>query len=213
MSHLSRRILIFTMAVGVAGGAPAQSSHPVSPRSAWSERGVFAFNALNFDFQLGRFGSGSFGGPLSDCSNASFYCMNSRWFRLALPRRCSVALEARVGTSWSQGPVRTYVLFVERASPPPLHSPSSQMRIYLGNPEVPHVVYRYSPATGVDMIIWDLAVNRADSPPGQNFVALARSGRMGAWLNGYMFDPQKANRVYALTTFDRFGPCSNESPL
>lgn len=200
--------VVAVMALAHLAGAPAAAQdRPVFPVSKWSERGVFAFGGVNFDFFYKRWGSGPAGGPLSDCSSDANFCMDGAPFRLVLPRQCAALESAAVGSIWTEGAVRTEVLFIEKAQMPPLHgSGRSNVTYYIGDVSTPNIIFEYDRNIGVTRILRDEA-------KGIDFVSLARNGEISNWLYGYAFDRQKANKVHDITTFDRFGACGEVTPL
>lgn len=171
----------------------------------WSERGVFGFNGLVFDFRLGRWAGGWLNGALKDCSDAAWFCMSSgsgdqgNRFQLALPRDCDVIEKAREGDIWTLGPVRTQVLGIRRTDTPGPHG-AANTTLYLGDPRIPNIIYEYDAWAGVTMIFWDIRKN-------VNFVELASKNELSNWLKDATVEPQKGYMLNPRSTFDPFGKC------
>lgn len=183
------------------GAESPRAHHPIS---AWSDRGVFVFGGLVFDFLYDRYQGGPWGGPISDCSNATYFCMTSRPFNLAVPRYCSTLLAGvKAGDIWRAGPVQTEVLHVDISETVPRFT-----TLYLGSKTAPGLVYQYETDRGVTMIFYDdPGPGTWNSDTGIDFVAIARAGGMKQWAYGASLDRTKANRMKGLITLDRFGEC------
>jgi hypothetical protein len=193
--------------IGLCCAAPSIAAPEQGPAvtavSKWSVRGVFGFGSLTFDFLYQRWGEGRLGGAIVDCSDSALFCMSSDRFRVSVPRDCAIARKAEVGTVWALAGVNTAVYWGSSASLAPLHGNGrSPATYYVGDPEVPNVVFEYDPAVGIVRIL-------KDEPGGTDFADLARRGEMEKWLRGYAYDPAKASKVYNMSTFDRFGACDD----
>ena len=137
---------------------------------------MFAFRNLNFDFFYGRVDTGFVNSPLIDCSNDTYRCMDSREFQLVLPRDCAELERATVGTIWSVGNVRTEVLGMTRN--PPGHGAGTGEKLYLGSPDLPHVMYEFDPGYGVQTVLWDF-------PAGTNMFDFRRLRGKAGFRSGY----------------------------
>lgn len=180
-------------------GSVLLQGDPKHTDAKWSDRGVFSFKGLVFDFHHRRFGIGPARGPLANCSDAEFYCAHSDIFSLVLPRDCKAVHDVAVGHTWSLGNVRTRVLHVEVEALPPIHGGSGKV-LYLGSEERKNVLYAYDPSIGVTTIFWD--------PSGRmDFFNLAVSDGVESWKRNLADDPLKANKTYPLSSFDPFGKC------
>ena len=166
---------------------------------------MFSFRNLNFDFFYGRVDTGFIDSPLIDCSNDTYRCLNSREFRLVLPRDCTAIREARVGTVWSVGDVRTEVLGEENTAPG--HGAGTGRKLYVGSPDLPNVLYQLDRSHGVETILWDYPGGSVD------LRELARDGRVSRWLYEWGSDPAKRNKVYPMTSLDPMGRCGPNTLL
>jgi len=198
-------VLLGWSVIAVAdNGASDDQTFPVSE---WSERGVFVFSSLNFDFFYRRWSEGPFGGRLEDCSDDAMLCMNSDVFRLSLPRDCTVVENAKRGDTWGKPSApQTEVYHIARSGVPPLHASGSDTNLYLGDPSAPNIVYQYDPKIGVTRIL-------KDDPGGVDFAGMAKRGEIEGWLNGSATDRFKSSKIKKLATFDRFGVCGEMTPL
>lgn len=156
----------------------------------WSERGVFVFGALVLDFHRGRYSAGPIKGRLFNCSNGSFFCMNSTksslenlTFQLVLPRSCEKIRRSKPGDVWLLGHVRTEILGIEVSE--------VDKTLYLGDPRFPHVAYIYSLADGVKKIIRTYR--------GVDWVKRLKSGKVD--------EAEIGKSGSELKTFDPFGKC------
>lgn len=153
----------------------------------------FSLAGMVFDLSYGYWRYGARIEPLTDCSDERTYCLASRTFSIALPRRCAdVAAD-----HWSAGTVRTEVVLRQVHRPPPIHEARSDTTLYLGSADRPHQLFVYDPGYGVIGLYWDER-NEVD------FMAMAHEGRLEAWL----LSQQEANRFYfPRTTLGTVGEC------
>lgn len=168
---------------------------------------MFVFGSLNIDFLYYEYNTQLAHGKIEDCSNADYFCIQSKPFNLALPRSCEVVTRAKVGDVWALGPVRNEILHIDKEPVPPIHGGGSGTTYYIGNPETPDLLYEYDPSDGVHAIYWDQGRARFNTPLDVDFVALARNGAMKSWPERMSPDRSKLDKRYSRVTRDAFGRC------
>lgn len=183
--RVSTWLSAFLILTGIGGAAAAPATDAAGP--PWSERGVFAFGNLVYDFKYGIEVFGPVRTSLINCSTRDFYCAYASYLHIALPKQCRAFA---VGNTWSADDMAITVLYkyterIDRA----MHSPPPQEILFLGNPNFPNVVYEYGPDIGVRAIY----IGSHDT----DVIAEARSGKIA---------PDDAIRL-ELVTLDFFGPC------
>lgn len=180
------------MACKTAAETPPAAAAPI--RGWTTSRVHFSFASIVFDLSYGFWRYGAQIEPLTDCSDEHAFCLASRTLGVALPRQC-----ADVATGhWAVGDVRTEVVLRHVASSPPIHEPGSDTILYLGNSDRPHQLFVYDPGIGLTGLYWDPR-NELD------FMAMARMGRLDAWLRG---SREVLNRYYfPRTTLAFVGEC------
>jgi len=175
----------------ILGSRPAVAD---DQSEAWSNRGVFAFNDLVFDFQKELEVVGPISSHLENCSDKSFFCAKGGYLRVALPRRCE---SLQIGKVWTHSGVMTKVLsshqegFAGRQGIALLEAPGPYADYLLGDPAFPHTVVEYTIERGIVGIYHDSRVD------------LVSEAMLGD-LRKYEHQPTYRE----LVTLDKFGACS-----
>ncbi|MEI9932595.1 MAG: hypothetical protein WDM89_19170 [Rhizomicrobium sp.] len=156
------RISVWLSAFLILAGVGCAASAPESGagRPPWSERGVFAFDNLVYDFKYKIEAFGPVRTGLINCSTRDFYCAYAWYLHIALPKNCRAFA---VGDTWSADDMAITVLYkytehIDRA----MHSPPPQEILFLGNLNFPGVVYEYGPEIGVRAIYGAKQQDRSD---------------------------------------------------
>lgn len=191
--------------LGLLGAVAAASSPSFNEGS---DRGVFVYGTLVLDFRQRQEVMGR-SHRLSNCSTEAFYCADGALFNIVLPRFCA-DLDLRAGTVWRQGDLETRVIGAGETVTVPHAYPGTRYTLYYLQTNVrPDIVFEYSRERGVSTIYYDI---RREYAPAEalDFVALARSGRLGAFRREIVGDPQRQHLALGLLTLDQFGACLSE---
>jgi hypothetical protein len=180
------------IAIAFSAAAPTHAN----TRGWTTPRVHFSFAAITFDLSYGYWRSGAQVEPLADCSNERSYCLSSPTFSIALPKRC---LDLEAG-HWSVGSVRTEIVFRQVETAPPIHGGGSATTLYLGSAQRPHQLFVYDLSLGLRGLYWD-------EHPDLDFIAMARAGSLGSWLESRESMAARWQFYFPLTTLGLVAEC------
>ena len=185
-----------TLAMSLMVASPAQTSAVTPATPGWvPSRRHFSFSGITFDLDYRNWGYGSQFESLVDCTNNEYYCLSSFTFSVVVPRYCP---ELRAGR-WSLGDVHTE-LVLRQVGPLPIHGGRSGTTLYLGSPDRPYRLFVYDPNLGLSGLYWD--------PNHEiDFIAMAREGRLEAWLRDRDTAEVRQRVYFPRTSFADVGPC------
>ena len=186
ISNHTRRywLVAFILSATPLVSADGQQTNP--PK--WSERGVFAFMDLVYDFQKQLEVTGPVVSRLVNCSDQDYFCASAGMMHIILPRKCS---HFEIGDSWSRAGITTKVLSERQQGRPSLETFGPYTVYLLGSAQFPHMVYEYTNDRGVVGLYFD---------PEADLVSKAVQGEMGDYSHW------PSHRW--LATLDPFGKCS-----
>lgn len=184
MQRAALAITLLLLQVPGCGAIP--KIDPVSA-PAWSERGVFVFGDLVFDFQKQLEVYGPVVTTLVNCSDETYFCAYASYLHIVLPRKCP---EFKVGQSWSHAGIKTVVLSVHQEGQETIHTFVRNI-VLLGSSGFPGVVYEYTRDIGVTGIYVDSSFD---------LVAAA--------LSGGLLPDRIQGAFQNLVTLDHFGQCT-----
>ncbi len=180
-----RLCFVFSFAGLLAGGLGAATAAPPRNPHGWSERGLFVFGDIVFDFWERKWRMGPFAHALDDCSNAEFYCARTEAMPVTVPKTCR---KIRVGDEWAtEGVVTRVIAEVKQEGEP------ARTFYYLATPGRGDFVYAYHEREGILRVYYDETRK-------MNFVQLARK-------EGALRELRVLEFSRVLTTFEAFGGC------